>query len=270
VATDPARDAAVKDYLQKKYRIGSADEIKLGPMLKTDLPGIFERSVTVTNEKGQTASVVLLSDHNETKLILGQLLDLKTDPWGRTDLSVLNLDDRPTIGPPNAPVTIVEFADFECPYRARAFGEIETLANTTYKGKVRLIYKSYPLNSHAWARTAAIAAECGRLQNPNAFWDFARYFYSNQGQITPENIQKKIEEESKTLGLDGPALKACMTSPGAAQRVEQDAADGNAVHVASTPTFFINGISVVGLPESKFFDFVINSELSGASTRASR
>jgi protein-disulfide isomerase len=266
VASNPTRDAALKDYLQKKFRIGSADEIVLGPMQKSALPGIYERQVTVSNEKGQSVTATLFTDQNETKAILGQFYDLGTDAWGRVDLAPVHLDDRPSLGPPDAPITMLEFADFECPYCAHAFGQVETLANTTYKGKIRIIFKNYPLNGHPWARTAAIAAECARLQNPNSFWDFARYFYGNQGSISPGNVQKKIDEEAGKLGLDDAALKACM----AAQRVAQDEADGVAVHVSSTPTFFVNGIPLVGLPEGKVFDFVINSEMAAHSAHAAK
>ncbi|HKN00212.1 MAG TPA: thioredoxin domain-containing protein [Candidatus Binataceae bacterium] len=268
VATNPARDAALTDFLQKKFRIGSASEIVLGPMQKTAWSGIFVRPVTVSNEKGQSVTVSLFSDQNETKAIIGQYLDLGSDAWGRSDISALHLEDRPTLGPPDAPITIIEFADFECPFCAHAFGEIETLTNTTYKGKIRLIFKAYPLNGHVWARTAAIGAECARLQNPNSFWDLARYFYSNQGQINPGNILQKIDAEVAKLGLDDKALKACMEAPAAAERVTQDEMDGNAVHVSSTPTFFVNGIPLVGLPEGKVFDFVINSELAAGSAHA--
>ncbi len=270
VSSDPARDAALKDFLQKKFRIGSPSEIAFGPMEKTALPGVYQRSVTVSNDKGQSVTVTLFSDKNETKAILGQYYDLGSDAWGRIDMKPVHLDDRPTLGPPDAPITMVEFADFECPYCAHAFGEVETLANTTYKGKMRVIFKNYPLNGHPWARTAAVAAECARLQNPSAFWDFARYFYSNQGQINPGNVQQKVDEEASKLSLDTRALKACMQAPAAGQRVNQDEADGNAVHVSSTPTFFVNGIPLVGLPEGKVFDFVINSELAEHAAHASR
>ena len=66
---------------------------------------------------------------------MGQFFDLGSDAWGRVDLAPVHLDDRPTQGPPDAPVTMLEFADFECPYCAHAFSQIEALANTTYKGK---------------------------------------------------------------------------------------------------------------------------------------
>jgi len=267
IASNPARDQAVKLFLQRKFRIPTIEEIKLGPLERTGIPGLYGRSVAVTNDKGQTASVVMFTNPEETKAIIGQFMDLNADPWGRTDMRMIHLEDRPTLGPADAPITIVEFADFECPFCAHAFSEIETLANTTYKGKIRVIYKNYPLNVHPWARTAALGAECARLQNPEAFWDFARYFYANQGQITAQNVQRRIDQETATLSLDDTVMNACMKGPQAAARVQQDQADAAAVKVSSTPTFFINGISVVGLPEGKVFNFVIDSELAKAAAQ---
>ena len=75
-------------------------------------------------------------------------------------------------------------------------------------------------------------------------------------------MQQKTDEEAKKLSLDAAALKACMAAPSTTQRITEDATDGAAVHVSSTPTFFVNGIPLVGLPEGKVFDFVINSELA--------
>ena len=176
-----------KSSWQKKFRIPSVEEIKLGPLERTGIKDLYGRTVTVTNEKGQTASVVMFTNPDETKAIIGQFMDLNSDPWGRTDLRMIDLEDRPTLGPADAPITIIEFADFEC-RSARTHSErSKTLANTTYKGKIKIIFKNYPLNVHPWAKTAAIGAECARLQNPEAFWDFARYYYANQGQITPQN-----------------------------------------------------------------------------------
>jgi protein-disulfide isomerase len=269
VPSDPARDLALRQFLQKRYRIPSIDQIELGPLQKTPLPGIYGRMVKVTNGK-RSAVVSLFTDREETKAIIGTYLDLKSDPWEHVDMSPVHLNDRPAIGPSNAPVTVLEFADFECPFCARAFGQAETLVNSTYKGKLRLIYKYYPLNAHPWARTAALGAECARMQNPAAFWDFARYFYSDQGNINPSNVQAKIDAEAKKLSLDVPSLNACMGGKAAAERIAQDQSDGAAVHVSSTPTFFINGVPVVGLPDTQVFDYVINSALKGNVKSASR
>ena len=158
----------------------------------------------------------------------------------------------------------------KCPFCAHAFSVLETMANTTYKGKMKVIFKNYPLNVHPWAIKAAEAAECARLQNPDAFWQFARYFYTNQGAITPQNVQEHIDKLARSQRLDQPSLKACMDSPQTTDRIKQDQMDGATVKVNSTPTFFINGIPVVGLPDNKVVDFVISSELAEKNGSAAR
>ena len=269
VATDPAKDAALKIYLQKHFKIPSPDLIKLGPAVKTPFEGLLARQLTVSNEAGQNVMATLFFDKSETKAIIGQYIDAGAEPWGRVNMSGVNLDDHPTQGPADAPVTIVEFADFECPFCAHAFSVLETLINTTYKGKVKVIFKAYPLNVHPWAIKAAEAAECARLQNPAAFWDFARYFYTNQGSIDVKNVQDHVDKLAKSQKLDQASLKACMDSSQTSARIKQDQTDGNSIHVSSTPTFFVNGIPIVGLPEGKVLNYVIDSELAGKSPSAS-
>jgi protein-disulfide isomerase len=269
IATDPAKDAALKSYLQKHFKIPSPELIKLGPAFKAPIEGLFARQLIVANDQGQNVSTTLFFDKNESKAIIGQYIDTSMEPWGRTNMGSLSLDDRPSQGPANAPVTIVEFADFECPFCAHAFSVIETLVNTTYKGKVKVIFKAYPLNVHPWAMKAAEAAECARMQNPDAFWDFARYFYTNQGSINAKNIQDNVDKLAKSQKLDEPSLKACMDSPQTDARIKQDQTDGNTIRVSSTPTFFVNGIPVVGLPDGKILEFVIESELAGKGPSAS-
>jgi protein-disulfide isomerase len=269
IATDPAKDAALKIYLQKHFKIPSPDLIKLGPAVKTPFEGLLARQLIVSNEAGQNVATTLFFDKSETKAIIGQYIDAGAEPWGRVNMSGVNLDDHPTQGPADAPVTIVEFADFECPFCAHAFSALETLVNTTYKGKVKVIFKAYPLNVHPWAIKAAEAAECARLQNPAAFWDFARYFYTNQGSINPKNVQDHVDKLAKAQKLDQASLKACMDSSQTSARIKQDQTDGDSIHVSSTPTFFVNGIPVVGLPEGKVLNFVIDSELAGKSPSAS-
>jgi protein-disulfide isomerase len=268
VATDPARDAALKNWLQKHFKIPDSKLIILGPASTTAIEGLLGRQLEVNTGRGPV-STTLFFDKSETKAVIGQFIDVSSDPWERVNMGAVSLDDRPTLGPADAAVTIVEFADFECPYCAHAFSVIETLVNTTYKGKVKVIYKSFPLNAHLWAFKAAEAAECARLQNPAAFWDFARYFYTNQGTINPNNLREQVNKLATAQRLDQPSLTACMDSPQTEVRVKQDQNDGNSIRVTSTPTFFVNGIPVVGLPDEKSMEFVINSELAGKSPSSS-
>ena len=263
---NPALDAKVKTYLQKRFNLPDPKQIDLGPVLPTPMPGVFARSLKISNEKGQSITALMYTNANEDQAILGQsqMYDMTKDPWEPFDLSKLHLEDRPVMGNPNAPVTIIEFADFECPFCAHAFSILETMVHNTYKDKVKVIYKNYPLNVHPWAVRAALGAECGRLQNPDAFWDFARDYYTNQGSITVKNIDDHTHATAKRLGLDIPTLDACMAGKAAPARVDQDQKDGPLVGVGSTPTLFVNGVQIVGLPEEKAFEWIVNSQVEAA------
>ncbi len=261
-------DAALIGFLQKHFKIPSPALIKIGPVSETPIPGIYARPLMVSNEKGQSISTTLFTDKAATRGVIGTYIDMSGEPWGRMDMSQVHLEDRPTLGPADALVTIVEFADFECPYCAHAFSVIETMASTNYKGKIKVIFKNYPLNVHPWAMKAAAAAECARLQNPEAFWQFARYFYTNQGSISAENVQSNVDKIAGSQKLDAAAMKACMESKQTAERIQQDQIDGALVKVNSTPTFLVNGIPVVGLPDNKVVEFVIDSELASKASTA--
>ena len=236
-------------------------DVRLGPATPGPIKGLWSRPVVSVAAPGQPTKSQLITDSPSGGAIIGSTLDLTQDPWGRVDLNKLHLDDRATLGPADAPVTIIEFGDFECPFCARAFGDIEALVTTTYKDKVRLIFKNYPLNIHPWATPAAIAAECVRRQNPDAFWQFAHDLYRDQSDINPQNLRSHVDQYASQLGLDQGALNACIAGNSATARVEEDRRDGDVIQINSTPTFLIDGIEVVGLPADKTFNFVIDSEL---------
>ena len=262
-ATSDENDAKLTAALQKRLLVPNLADLTLGPPSPSPLPGVTQRTITVNGGVGERFQVELFTDSSGDKGILAQRFAPFNiaDPWERADMKLLHLNDRPTLGTADAPVMIVEFADFECPYCAKAFNEIETLVNTTYKGHVRLAWKAFPLQGHTWAEQAAIAAECVRQQNPQAFWTIAADFYRDQNEITPQNLRDHIYSYASSQGIDAKALNACILGSSAEARIDQDKKDGAAVHVVSTPTFLINGVPVVGLPTSNVFDFVITSQL---------
>jgi protein-disulfide isomerase len=263
-----ANDARLKDALQKRLLVPDPKDLTIGPPTPGPFPGTTNRAITIDVGEGQKFEVELFSNAAGDKGVLAQhfaLFDLE-HPWERLDLKALHLDNRATLGPADAPIQLVEFADFECPYCARAFNEVETLVNTTYKGRIHLIWKNFPLAVHPWAEQAAIAAECAREQNPAAFWSFAGNFYRDQSDISVQNLRDHVNSYASVLNLDPKALNACVLANDAENRVEQDKKDGAAIHINSTPTFLINGIPVVGLPSSNVFDFVITSQLQERNT----
>jgi len=273
-AGDSAGDAALKSVLQKRLLVTDISNIQLGPPTPGPFPGVSSRTVTLVNPEapGQKAEIEIFSDAGGKNIIIAQHFAVveSTHPWEQADLKLLHLDDHATLGPATAPVTIIEFGDFECPYCARAFNEIETLVNNTYKDRVHLIWKNFPLNVHPWAEQAAVAAECAREQNPATFWGFARNLYRDQTEITPQNLRTHIDSYTSSLGLDAKGMNACILGKTAEDRVQQDVKDAQAIHLSSTPTFIVNGTPVVGLPSSKIFDFVITAKLQEHSATASK
>jgi protein-disulfide isomerase len=254
-------DQQLVAFLQKHYRLPSTRNITLGPPIKTPFSKLMSRTVTISDEHGNSLKAgSIFIQPGVDDVIVGESLDLGSDPWGRISLNSMHLDDRPTLGPANAPITIVEFADFECPHCAHAMGVVETVVESKYTGKVRLVFKNFPLQGHQWAHAAAVAAQCVYLQNPSTFWDFAREIYRDQAFITPDNLGQRIQDFAQRNQLDPEALHACEMGQAADQRVAQDIEDGEKARVTSTPTLFINGIPVLGA-EPEVLDSVINSEL---------
>ena len=127
-----ATDQQIIAFLQKKYRLPNIRNITLGPPVKTPFSKVMSRTVTITDDHGGSFKAMLFVEPGVNQAIVGEVLDLSSDPWGRVDLQSMHLGDRPTMGPANAPVTIVEFADFECPHCAHAMGIVETAVQSKF------------------------------------------------------------------------------------------------------------------------------------------
>ncbi|MDE2040390.1 MAG: thioredoxin domain-containing protein [Elusimicrobia bacterium] len=146
-------------------------------------------------------------------------------------------------GPAAAPVTIVEYSDFECPVcRAAEPAVRQVLA--LYGNRARFIFKHFPLHIHPYALAAAVAAECAGRQGK--FWPYHDLLYERQAEWTNKDAPLKFEQYARELGLDEAAFKACRSDPAVARLVEADAREARLRWVGGTPTFFINGKRFVG------------------------
>jgi protein-disulfide isomerase len=176
---------------------------------------------------------------------------------------VLNLaEDDPSIGPANAPVTIVEFSDYQCPYCKNWYDETFNRLLTEYAGKIRFVYRDFPLYSiHPGAEPAAEAADCA--QDQNAYWKYHDALFSGKYDLTSEGFQKYAAE----LGLDTNAFANCLSSQKYRNEVSKDSQDGASFGVTGTPTFFINGFQLVGAQPYEAFKQVIDQILAGENTK---
>ncbi|MBM4384532.1 MAG: thioredoxin domain-containing protein [Deltaproteobacteria bacterium] len=158
-------------------------------------------------------------------------------------------------GPADAPVTVIEFSDYECPFCKRAEPTVAQMMKE-YAGKVRLEFRHFPLESiHPQARGAAEAAVCA--EEHGRFWEFHELLYTGGGLAAP-----KLLEHATKAGLDVNAYQACLASGRGKQRVDADLAAGKAVGVSGTPAFFVNGVAYSGAIPIEDFRKAIDSELA--------
>lgn len=161
----------------------------------------------------------------------------------------------PSKGDAKAPVTIVEFSDYECPYCARAEPTIEKLL-ADYGDKVRLVYRDFPLDFHPKAQKASEAAHCADDQGK--YWEMHKRLFVSTQQLDLESLKKHARE----LGLDGTKFDQCLDS-GAKEKVVKEHADaGRSAGVTATPAFFVNGRPLAGAMPYDEFKKVIDDELA--------
>ncbi|MCA9514477.1 MAG: thioredoxin domain-containing protein [Myxococcales bacterium] len=169
----------------------------------------------------------------------------------------------PSRGPDDAPVTIVMFSDYECPYCHRGMATMrEVMAR--YPREVRLVYRHFPLSIHEHAQAAAAAAVCAEAQG--RFWPVHDAFFGGTEPLDDD----RIEEVAAQAGLDAEKLEACMDAPSTAAKVEADQRAGLLAAVQGTPAFFINGIRLEGAHPASDFVRIIEGELARKRARAER
>lgn len=174
-------------------------------------------------------------------------------------------DDDAVLGETNAPVTIIEFSDFECPYCRQFWRETFPELKSKYidTGKVKFVYRDFPLDFHPGAGIAAEGAECAREQG--MFWQFHDEIFKMQdaeGQGTITFGAKEVKAWAKSIVPDARAFDDCLDSRIYQEEVTKDRDDGIAAGVTGTPGFFVNGRPVIGAVPFSVFEQVIESELS--------
>ncbi len=168
------------------------------------------------------------------------------------------VDDDPILGPENAPITVIEFSDFECPYCRRWHEEVYSRLLENYPDQVRIVYRDFPLDSiHRNATPAALAANCAYEQN--AFWEYHDKLFGGELGLGADAYEQYAQE----LGLDMASFDECLQSDRYLDEVRADLQWAANLGVQSTPTFFINGIALVGAQPYEVFQQVIDSELAG-------
>ncbi len=187
-----------------------------------------------------------------TKKGAGGAVKVTLDP-PRRDVALESHD--PARGPAAAPITIVEFSDYQCPYCARITPTLDKL-RAAYPDKIRIVFKDFPLPNHAQAPKAAEGAHCAGEQNK--YWEMHDRLFGN-----PQALDVgALKQHATTLGLDQATFTQCLDSGKFADAVKADMEQGTKLGINSTPTLYVNGRPVIGAQPYEYFVSVIEEELA--------
>jgi protein-disulfide isomerase len=200
------------------------------------------RNTTVTAAAGQPS---------------GPVVEAPVTPKAQYTRYDIPTEGYPSFGPADAKITIVEFSDFQCPFCRRFHDETYKPLLDAYPGQIRFVYRNLPLTSiHPNAMPAAIASLCANDQN--AYWDFHEKLFDNDTLDETTYVQYATD-----LGLDVEKFKTCLTSGSHDEFIKQDMDFSLGLGVQSTPTFFVNGLALIGAQPLSSFKQLIDKELAG-------
>jgi protein-disulfide isomerase len=210
-------------------------------------------------EKGQANSI------NTNQAAAPAAAQPAAQQQGLTDGQIVNVGvgGFPVMGNSNAKVTIVEFADFRCPFCEKFFTDTLSQIKKDYvdTGKAKFYFRNFPFLGDA-SIVAANAAECANDQGK--FWEFHDYLYKNQPSESDTSMYNAdtLSQAAATLGLNSDQFKTCLTNKTDQAKTNKDLSEGQAAGVSGTPTLFINGIAIIGAQPYSAFKTIIDKELA--------
>ncbi len=245
---DAQKQRDLSAYIIKQYHLPSTAQVSVVDGGQANDSCFWKLSFEIASPKREIA--LYLSPDGE--FLAPTLYDVRIDPLveERRAAALLSkellADDPPARGPKDAPVTIVEFSDFQCPFCKRFTDSISQLPPED-KARVRVVFHQYPLAMHPWAKNAAEVAECAALQNPEAFWKVHDYLFANQQAMKADTVRETVAEFAiSSAGVEKAQFQTCMDRKLSAGPVEVDMDLGNRNNVHATPTFFVNGVRYEG------------------------
>jgi protein-disulfide isomerase len=258
---------SIEAFLRSYYALGPEIKITVAAPTEVGSSGILEYPIEVKTPES-TEKIKMYMTKDGRYLIRGEINDLTSDPLADT-VKKIQTANSPVLGNPNAPITLVEYSDFECPVCRNLHDSLRGLL-PNYP-QVKVIFKDYPLDTiHPWARTAALAGRCAYQQDPKAFWKMYDSIYDNQDVISASNVYDKVMDYATKAGLNPEVFKACMSAPETTQAIDASIANGNLLEVRSTPTVFVNGRRIVGADPrtvQQYLDYEVAQLKSGAAAK---
>ena len=232
----------VEMFMQRMFGQDPNIKWRIAGIAPSLIPGVAQVRVLI-GEPPQATNLYVMPDQKFA--FVGDVLPFGRDPFApvRQRLSVEAKGHAR--GTAAAPVTIVEFADLQCPGCKAAYPVLERLLQDFPQS--RLVFQHFPLANHKWAAEAATYAECAEQQSPGAFWKFVSSVYAAQSEITEADASPKLQSIAVGAGADAAKLAQCAKSPDVAARIQQSVDLARSIGVSGTPTVYVNGRRLPGI-----------------------
>ena len=231
-------EATVDAFMKQQFGYQADLSWKISSIRPSAIQGLAEVTVVLATQQGQQLTRFYVSPDGEHALV-GDVIPFGTRPFDPARKLLEKGITGPDRGPKDAPVTIVEFGDLQCPACKAAQPTIEALVAA--EPNARFVFQNFPLEMHNWAAKGAAYADCvGRTSN-EAFWKFVSKTYETQADITAENADEKLTALADGAGAKGADIAACAAKPETKAHVDASLALGKSVDVTGTPTLYING-----------------------------
>jgi len=232
--------AAIVEHVRETYSFPPGLDVSLSDPKPSEIPGFDVMDLKISRGTNQQVEKLYIS-RSGRYYVLGGFKDLQYSP-DKERLSKMQLANAPIRGNKQAPVTVVEYTDFQCPFCQVGYQVMRQQIMKEYPDKVRWVYKSLPLKSiHPWAETAAIGAECAHLQGEDKFWTMHDTLFDHQKEITVRNINDKVVDFAKAAGLAPQKFAACFKGRESLNVVNKDLKEAEDLNIPGTPAFVING-----------------------------
>ena len=240
--------AAIGDYVRTVEMWPKDLELKISdPKPSAYLPGFQEFTVGAIYQGNEVLQRLYYLSADGQRFVQGNVFMLAKHPFQR-NIDKLKTDLMPSFGAPGAPVTLVVFSDFQCPYCREEAKALRENLPKEFPNDVRVYYKEFPLTTiHPWSMKSAEAGRCVFRANPEAFWDYHDWIFDVQKDITPENLTSKVLEWAGSKGVDTLQLTRCMETHATEPEVRKNMAEGMTLGVDRTPTMFLNGRPLEGM-----------------------
>jgi protein-disulfide isomerase len=271
--SSPAKPSALdkttlENYVRHLQAWDRSISLEIGDPKPAHMPDFYEINVHASRDKASQDMTFYVSKDGKF-IFQGNLFETAENPF-KPDLEKLKgiTAFSPNYGTQGAPVVIVEFSDFQCPYCKQEATMLRKNLASTYPKEVHLYHLDLPLESvHPWARPAAIAGRCIYKQNAAAFWDYYDWIYDHQADINADNLKSKILEWAKGKdAIDSIKLARCIDTKETDGDITESMDNAKKLQINQTPFFFVNGRRMGGAVDWNSMKHVIDDEVEYQKT----